>query len=118
MKLQTLLLATAFLFLLTSDGLSQAKRSVESEISSSSNPSPLVKKSYHLKGFKQSCCASIVKYSLQEVKGFHKVESNVKMQEITVWYDKEKCTEREIKKAINKTPYKIIEENPDEGDMF
>lgn len=66
-----------------------------------------IKKTYKLKDFKQSCCIGIVEYSLKEVTGFIKSEANVKSQEISVWFDKTKCTEKDIKEAINKTPYKI-----------
>ena len=70
--------------------------------------SNIIKKTYKLKGFKQSCCTGIVNYALKEVDGFIKSEAQVKSQELTVWYDAKKCDESAIKDAINKTPYKIV----------
>jgi copper chaperone CopZ len=69
----------------------------------------IVQKSYRLKGFKQSCCFGIVEYALKEVKGYQKSEANVKKQELTVWFDSKRCSEVEIKNAINQTAYKIVE---------
>lgn len=71
------------------------------------NKSTIISKTYKLKGLKQSCCLGIVTYSLKEVKGFIRAESNLKQQKILVWYDSKKCKEEAIKKAINKTPYPI-----------
>lgn len=66
------------------------------------------KKTYKLKDFKQSCCIGILNYSLKEVEGYIKSKANVETQELTVWYDYQKCTEEAIIKAINKTRYKVI----------
>ncbi|WP_418513571.1 hypothetical protein [Corallibacter sp.] len=64
-----------------------------------------------LKKFTQSCCTGIVEYSLKKnVKGFIKAVSNTKKGQITVWYDSTKSTNKEVKEAINKTPYKVIKE--------
>ncbi len=51
----------------------------------------------------------MIEYSLQEVDGFIKQKSNIETQEITIWFDSEKCTEDQIKAANNKTSYTIIE---------
>ena len=83
---------------------SQTKTELKTEVIKNST----IKKTYHLKDFKQSCCSGIVNYSLNEVKGFIKSKPDVKNQKLTVWYDRTKCTEEEIKKAINKTSYKIV----------
>lgn len=70
-----------------------------------------VQKSYQLKKFTQYCCKSIVEFSLkQRVEGFIKAESDTKKGQITVWFDNQKNTEKDIKEAINKTPYKIEKE--------
>ncbi len=88
---------------------SQASESTKTKLSTEINKHESTKKTYKLKGFKQSCCSGIVEYSLKEVDGFIKSESKVKEQKLTVWFDKTKCTEEDIEKAINKTPYKILE---------
>lgn len=100
-----LTLALSALLLTSCEGKAQSENSKKTEQESNN-----IKKTYTLKGFKQSCCSGMVNYSLEEVNGFIKSEPNVKKQELTVWYDKTKCTEEEIKKAINKTPYKIIKQ--------
>lgn len=69
----------------------------------------IIKRTYKLKKFTQSCCVMMIEYSLKEVSGFIKQESDIKHQEITVWFDSEKCQEQDIKDAINKTSYTIIE---------
>lgn len=69
----------------------------------------IIKRTYKLKKFTQSCCARILEYSLKEVEGFIKHESNIKNQEITIWFNSNTCKEQDIKDAINKTSYKIIE---------
>lgn len=70
-----------------------------------------VKKTYQLEKFTQSCCAGIVEYSLKKhVKGFIKAISNTKKGQITVWYDSSKSTSKEVQEAINKTPYKVVNE--------
>lgn len=66
-------------------------------------------KTYKLKGFNKACCIGIVNYSLKEVDGFLRSEADVKKQEITVWYNEDKCSEKAIKKSINKTGYTIID---------
>lgn len=68
-----------------------------------------IKKTYKLKGFKQSCCTAIVEYSLKEVDGYVKSKPNVQNQELTVWFKKNTLIKEKIEKAINKTPYKIID---------
>ncbi|WP_196890836.1 heavy-metal-associated domain-containing protein [Aureivirga marina] len=68
----------------------------------------IIQKTYTLKNFNKSCCIGIVAYSLKKVDGFKKSEANTKKQQITVWYEKQRCNETEIKNAINKTPYKIV----------
>jgi len=73
--------------------------------------SDTVKKTYQLEKFTQSCCTGIVEYSLKKnVKGFIKAVSNTNKGQITVWYDSTKSTNKEVKEAINKTPYKVIKE--------
>ena len=71
--------------------------------------SDTAKVTYKLKAFKQSCCSYLVNFALEEVDGFVRSEANIKKQEITIWYKPEKCTEKELKKAINKTAYKVVE---------
>lgn len=88
----------------------QAITGVSPQPPSKATVSDTVKKTYKLKEFKQSCCSAIVEYSLKEVKGYIKSEVDMKKQEITVWFDSSKSKEKEIKKAINRTAYKIIEE--------
>jgi len=70
----------------------------------------IVQKTYRLKGFKQSCCSGIINFSLEEVEGYIKSEFDLKHQQVTVFYDESKCTEEQIKAAINQTPYKILEQ--------
>lgn len=101
----TILIAFSILLFTSFDVQSQTNTETKTEIITNNT----VQKTYKLKGFKQSCCTGIVEYSLKEVTGYIKSESDVKNQELTVWFDKTKCTEKDIKKAINKTPYKIIE---------
>lgn len=79
------------------------------QVISTQQQETLVKHTYKLKKFTQSCCAIMIEYSLKEVDGFIKQESNIENQELTVWFDPEKCTEEQIKEAINKTSYRIIE---------
>ena len=69
----------------------------------------IVKRTYKLEKFTQSCCAMMIEYSLKEVNGFVKQKSNIKTQEITVWFNTDLCSEQQIKEAINKTTYRIIE---------
>lgn len=68
----------------------------------------IVKVTFKLKKFNQSCCSRIVEYGLKEVEGYIKSESHTDKQEITVWYDSSKCTEADIIKAINTTGYPVI----------
>lgn len=109
MKLQNILSAFIFcaLLLTSCEGRSQTKNTVKAVKSKEVIANKSTKVTYKLKGFKQSCCTGIVKFSLKEVGGFIKSEANIKNQELTVWFDKTKSTEEDIKKAINKTPYKI-----------
>ncbi|AZQ62738.1 copper chaperone [Flammeovirga pectinis] len=65
-------------------------------------------KTFKLKKFKSSCCVGIVQYSLKELDGFIMMKPNLDKSEITVWYDQNKSSEKEIVKAINTTPYKVI----------
>ncbi|CAM1343668.1 hypothetical protein [Tenacibaculum amylolyticum] len=103
-------LAVFGVLLLTScEGRSQAKKETTIKKETSATSNALVQKQYKLSGFKQSCCTGIVEYSLKETKGYVKSKADVSKQLLTVWYDKNKCNESAIKKAINKTPYKIIE---------
>ena len=67
-----------------------------------------MKITYQQNGFNQSYSGEIVNYSLKELPGFVKSETNVKNQEITIWYDTGKSKEADIKAAINKTAYKIV----------
>ena len=69
----------------------------------------IIKRTYKLKKFTQSCCAKMIEYSLNEVNGFIKQESDIKHQQITVWFNTKLCSEEDIKNAINKTTYTIIE---------
>ena len=69
----------------------------------------IIQRTYKLHKFTQTCCARIIEYSLKEVEGFIKHESDVKKQEITVWFNSSLCSEQDIKDAINKTSYRIIE---------
>jgi len=87
----------------------EAQTQVKSNTKSKVVQNNSVQKKYKLKGFKQSCCTGIVAYSLSKVEGYLKSEADVKNQELRVWYDTSICTEKKIKEAINKTPYKIIE---------
>ena len=105
-KLSLIIALSAILFI-SCEGKSQANNNekTKQEITKSN----ILKKTYILKEFKQSCCSGIVEYSLKEVSGFIKSEANVKKQELTVWFDSAKSTEENIKKAINKTSYKIVE---------
>lgn len=105
-KITTLI---AFCFLLFSYNLSysQSKPTTKANPKTENIKNTIVKKTYTLKGFKQSCCTGIVEYSLKEVEGYIKSEANVKQRELTVWFDTTKCTEEAIKIAINKTAYKI-----------
>ena len=67
-----------------------------------------VKRTYKLKKYTQSCCSRLVEYSLKEVDGYIKSESNTAKQEITVWFDTSKCSEKDIIEAINATGYTVI----------
>ncbi len=67
------------------------------------------KVSYTLKKYTQNCCTKMVEYNLKEVEGYIKSESNIEKQAITVWFDTDKCTEADIKFAINRSGYSIIE---------
>lgn len=98
-----------FCFLLLSFNLSnsQSKPTIKASQKTENVEANIIKKTYTLKGFKQSCCTGIVEYSLKEVEGYIKSEANVKQRELTVWFDASICTEAAIKKAINKTAYKI-----------
>ncbi len=109
MKLHYIVIIALFsLFLLLScEGKSQENNS-NTSVTSTKKALSNIKTTYTLKGFKKSCCTGIVNYSLKEVDGFIKSKANVKTHELTVWYDGNKCSETAIKKAINKTPYKII----------
>ena len=109
MKLQNIFITFIIcIFLLTScEGKSQTKNTTNVSGLKETVTNKIVKKTFKLKGFNKSCCTGIVKYSLKEINGFIKSEANVKNQELTVWFDKTKSTEEDIKKAINKTPYKI-----------
>jgi copper chaperone CopZ len=102
------LIAFSILLLTSCEGKSQTKTSSKTASKTEVVKSNTTQKKYELKGFKQSCCTGIVEYSLKEVPGFIKSEADVKNQELTVWFDKTICTEEDIKKAINKTPYKIV----------
>ncbi len=68
----------------------------------------LTKRTYKLKNFKQSCCYNMVEFILQELEGYEKSEPNMEKQEITVWFNSEITTEKEIIEAINKTGYTVI----------
>ncbi len=103
-KITTLVLLS-FLALTSCESKGQTKVDSKTE----SIVSNTIEKTYKLKEFKQSCCTGIVEYSLKEVAGYIKSKANVKNQELTVWFAKTKCTEKDIKRAINKTPYKIVE---------
>ena len=103
-KITTLVLFS--ILLLTS---CESKAQTKTDLKTETVTSNTIEKTYKLKEFKQSCCSGIVEYSLKEVEGYIKSKANVKNQELTVWFDKTKCTEKDIKKAINKTPYKIVE---------
>lgn len=70
-----------------------------------------IQKTYKLEKFTKSCCSGIVEYALKEVKGYIKSEANVTKQELTVWYNPTKCSEKDIIAAINLTSYKVIENN-------
>jgi len=98
------LIASSILLLSFCEGRSQTKIESKTEI----NTNNIIQTKYKLKGFKQSCCVGIVEYSLKEVKGIIKLKANMKDQELTVWFDITNCKEEEIKKAINKTSYKIV----------
>lgn len=104
-KILTILLFS-FLFLTACESQGQTSESETKEISVTNQT---IQKTYKLKGFKQSCCSGIVDYALKEVDGFIKSKANVKKQELTVWFNASKCSEKDIKHAINKTPYKIVE---------
>lgn len=107
-KISTLI-AFSILLLISCEGKGQTKINSETTTKTVVVKNNTMGKTYKLKGFKQSCCSGIVEYSLKEVTGYIKSKANVKRQELTVWFDKTKCTEEDIKKAINKTPYKIVE---------
>ena len=78
------------------------------EIQEQTEQSTTVKKTYKLKKFNQSCCSKLVEYGLEEVDGYIKSEANTDNEEITVWFDISKCTEKEIIKAINSTGYTVV----------
>ncbi|UTW66531.1 heavy-metal-associated domain-containing protein [bacterium SCSIO 12643] len=92
-------MATAMWCIFPEIGMSQTQE--KTEVSNK-----IVQKTYRLQGFKQSCCSGIINFSLEEVEGYIKL----KHQQVTVFYDESKCTEEQIKAAINQTPYKILEE--------
>ncbi|WP_086030421.1 heavy-metal-associated domain-containing protein [Tenacibaculum holothuriorum] len=102
-NIKIIMLLIGVLFFTSCESKSQTK----SELKTKTVANNTVEKTYKLKGFNQSCCIGIVNYSLKEVNGFVNLKANVKKSEITVWFDKTKCAESEIKKAINKTSYKI-----------
>ncbi|MCF2876530.1 MULTISPECIES: heavy-metal-associated domain-containing protein [unclassified Tenacibaculum] len=107
MKIQNLLLIIAVSLIFLASCQSQNKTNKDAKVKEIAK-SGIITKTYTLEGFKQSCCTGIVNYSLKEVNGYIKSEANVKNQQLTVWFDNKKCDERAIKKAINKTPYKIV----------
>ncbi|WP_040280028.1 heavy-metal-associated domain-containing protein [Psychroserpens damuponensis] len=104
LKSKSLILFSSLL-LTTCVGISQTK--TDSEVKTETNQNKTIKKTYQLKRFKQSCCTGIVEFSLKKVKGYISSKANVKNQQLTVWFDSSKTTEKQIKEAINKTPYKI-----------
>ena len=62
----------------------------------------------HLKGYSSECCVGLVAYTLNEMEGVIKHESNVKAQQVEIWYDTDVTSESEIVAALNKTPYKVL----------
>lgn len=108
MKFKTIVYITFLSFFLLGSCQSQTqKKESKKETEEKIEVSTSIEKTYKLTGFKQSCCTGIVNYSLQEVDGFIKSKADVKNQRLTIWFNPKKCTETDIKKAINKTPYKI-----------
>ena len=108
MTLKNIITTLIIAFILNSTLQAQNQNNDSSKIEHQEQ-AQIIKKTYTLKGFKQSCCTRIVDYALKEVKGYLRSEANVKTQELTVWFNTNLSKEADIKNAINKTAYKIIE---------
>ncbi|MCC4227140.1 heavy-metal-associated domain-containing protein [Zunongwangia profunda] len=101
-------LVIAFLSSLALSCNEKQKKTYKQNINESKVAVDTVKKTYQLKKFNQSCCKNIVEFSLKrKVEGFIKSESDTEKGQVTVWFDNQKNTEKDIEEAINKTPYKI-----------
>lgn len=55
---------------------------------------------------KSECCTGAVQFALKDVPGLERAEADIRMHQLSVWFDSKKTDTEMILKALNDSPYK------------